>query len=403
MRFSPALLALPMLLLAAPCQGQPISGPVLSWEEKIVDGIAYVNFVDLRGFYKFVLVPDAPFTYTNAAMSMALDTDNQAIIINGQRIPLLERLRQDVDGNLLISKIDCVKQLDPILRPAYIAKRMTLRRIVIDPFYGGNEIGSRLSFAGARVKESTYLFSFAKSLAGQLKAAGYEVTLTRDADYFVSRQSRVDLSNAAGDTLYLGLRLNQGLPEKNGVESYILAPARSAQPELDAQSWDEVNMALGLAMQSHLVSATKACDGGVRRLRYSYLNSIKGPAALLSLGYSSNEQELINLMHAPYQKVMQRAICSAAAAFANSVAPSPESDARAGQLKEMLNPKASKPEPEAAVVDEQIVDPRAMPAQEPSDEVLVPQDIPTQDVPVEEAGELMAEEPTAEQLKALGL
>jgi len=75
------------------------------------------------------------------------------------------------------------------------------------------------------------------------------------------------------------------------------------------------NAALAVALQAALVHKAQAKDGGCRRAQYSLLSSLNCPAALVELGYATNEAEAELLNADEYQSKLALALADGIAAF----------------------------------------------------------------------------------------
>jgi N-acetylmuramoyl-L-alanine amidase len=102
-------------------------------------------------------------------------------------------------------------------------------RVVLDPGHGGGQVGSSAQFADGRVlREKELTLDVARRAAALLRAAGYQVTLTRDADQQAGGprlsddlQARIDLANAARADVFVSIHFNGiGNREIRGLEVY---------------------------------------------------------------------------------------------------------------------------------------------------------------------------------------
>jgi N-acetylmuramoyl-L-alanine amidase len=104
------------------------------------------------------------------------------------------------------------------------------KRIVLDPGHGGNQVGSSATVAdGKRILEKDLNLDIARRTAALLRAAGYQVTLTRDADAQVGGpqlkddlQARIDVANGAKADAFVSIHHNGiGNTAIRGIESYF--------------------------------------------------------------------------------------------------------------------------------------------------------------------------------------
>ncbi len=283
------------------------------WRQVSFLGVDYVSLAEVMDFYQ-LKSPSAIGTalaYANKNTSLVLDSAMPFVLINGVAVKLLHPLRVDGRGEQLISKPDCVHLLDPVLRPQYVAPRFTLRRIVIDPSHGGSFQGVRVS---EREEKASLVLQVARSLQSLLEAQGFEVLMTRQDDYFVSQQDRVDLANSTADALFIQLRLNDYNESLCGIQSYI------AEPDV-TRDIDALNSALGMTMQSYLTVGAGFKDDGLRRVKNDMLAGVRVPAVAVALGNMGNTQQRLDLHDETKQQAIVAAIQGAINAFAVAVAP----------------------------------------------------------------------------------
>ena len=78
--------------------------------------------------------------------------------------------------------------------------------VVIDPGHGGSNTGAPGRTPGAFEKQVT--LAVARDLAGELRARGFEVLLTRTHDEYLTLRERVRLANAAEPDCFVSLHAN---------------------------------------------------------------------------------------------------------------------------------------------------------------------------------------------------
>ena len=314
-------LLLPLLALLA--MGNRVHGEATEWQSVTLNDIGYLPLENLRSFYK--LTPVAPprndrtgsHTIGNADVNIRFTPGERDMQLGGYHCQLAHPVRQDEKGELLISRMDIVKLIDPLLRPTYISHRRKIRTIVIDPGHGGHDAGATAS--GVREADCTLLV--AQRLRDILRQRGYDVILTREQNQYLSDQQRIDRANAAPDALFLSLHLNSGRSDIRGIETYAMYPAGKGEPALPGNIHDSSNAALAFALQASLISRTGAQDGGFRRARYSLLSSVNCPAALVELGYITHSEEVNLLGTDTYQTQLAQALADGIDTFANVANP----------------------------------------------------------------------------------
>ncbi len=356
---TPALLCLAALLATqaaaqsappAPPAPQQTEAAAEAWELQSVPGSAasYVRLDDIRSVYKFA--PDTldrrngTRSVGNGTTTLIFGPEPHELTIHGVRCRLSHPTITNARGEFLISLTDVVKLIDPVLRPTYITKRREVKTIIIDPGHGGQDVGHQTP----QVREADFTLSLARMLATQLTQRGYDVRLTRQDNCNLSNQLRIDHANEAENAIFLSLHLNSGRSDLHGIETYTVTPyapptateaeSPSAAPEAAPATTDSLlqagnmgvmpgneqdcaNIALAFALQSSLVHATGAQDGGCRRARYSLLSSVRCPAAIVELGYATHEQEGAALNTEEYRALLASALANGVDTFARALKP----------------------------------------------------------------------------------
>lgn len=308
-----ALLCLAALALLLPAPA--VTGDGAMWNATSVGDIGYLPLEDLRSFYKLLPLQAEKGTRAvgNGAVSLVFGPGARDLQINGIHCVLSHPVKDVVTNqDLLISKADMVKLIDPVLRPTYIANRRLVKTIVIDPGHGGHDAGT----VTPQVREGDVTLLVANKLAEELRKRGFHAVLTHDVNRYQSDQQRVDVANGALNAVYVGLHLNSGRSDIRGAETYTVDPAEPSAKGLPGNEHDAANAALALALQSALVQQCGAPDGGCRRAHYSLLSSLNCPAASVELGYATNAQEGALLNTEAYQTRLATALADALERFA---------------------------------------------------------------------------------------
>lgn len=336
------------------CMGSPLHGTENAesvWNIVSVEGVEYYSAYHLRNFYK--LTPPEKkkksdsLVIRNSAFSLTLTPGQREMILGGYRCRLSHPVRKQEDGELLISKTDFVKLIDPILRPTYIPERREIKTVIIDPGHGGTDEGNKSPL----YKESAYTLQLAQELATALQKQGLNTVLTRKSQINVSDIDRVELAKKHRHAIFVSLHLNSGRSEIHGVETYTAAPVEPGGKATEASRHDSANAALAFALHSHLVSATKAPDRACRRAHYSFLNTMSCPAVMLMPGYITHAEESVRLQSDEYRATLVQAMTDGILAFKAAMAPGAN----------ILPPPAPKAEAPAAPVPVQAPTPSPEP------------------------------------------
>ncbi|HUA67628.1 MAG TPA: N-acetylmuramoyl-L-alanine amidase, partial [Candidatus Saccharimonadales bacterium] len=175
------------------------------------------------------------FALTNESCRLSFKTDSQCAAINGVNVWLCNPIRLK-GGQVCISSLDLNTSIEPILFPKANQVHATIQTICLDPGHGHQDTGG--VFGG--YVEKQYTLPLAEELAGQLKAAGFKVMLTRTNDSFVELEDRPAFANRQKADLFISLHFNIGPPgEARGVEVYCLTPAKAKST--NAGRWGDVS------------------------------------------------------------------------------------------------------------------------------------------------------------------
>lgn len=305
--------------------------------------VRYLPLEQLRSFYK--LMPRQSSepgvrSVGNAGTTLVLGPGRRDLNIGGYRWQLTYPFKDDGKGDLLISEVDLVKLIDPVLRPTYIAERRLVRTVVIDPGHGGYDTGIDTAF----VHEADFNMQLAHTLREQLDKRGFTVVLTHEQNRHLSDQQRIECANGTDAAIFISLHLNSGRGDIQGVETYTALPDCPGTPRRPVNQYDAASAALAFAVHSSLVQATGAKDGACRRARYTMLNSIECPAIMVLAGYATHKEEGSQLASPEYRMQLATAITEGISSFARAINP----DATLEPTPELPPEPEATPEPVAA-------------------------------------------------------
>jgi N-acetylmuramoyl-L-alanine amidase len=208
-------------------------------------------------------------------------------------------------------------------------------RVVIDAGHGGSNTGAPGLVAGEYEKRVT--LAVARALAGELRARGLDVVMTRSRDEYLTLRERVRRANAAEPDCFVSLHTNaSGDRSRRGVETWVLArdaadvEARRAASrerddvqalltELKLLDAARASAQLARSLQSEVVAATGGVDRGVRQYGYDVLAGVTAPAVLVEMGFLDHPIEGRALVEPAQQHRIAAALASGIARFADSV------------------------------------------------------------------------------------
>ncbi len=185
--------------------------------------------------------------------------------------------------------------------------------IYIDPGHGGVDSGA--SYGG--VYEKNLALSVANKLKANLIQLGYQVLMTRTADYNVDfKTERSKMANQSNADLFISIHFNAtGLASSNatGIETYWYQYDPEYQPKINAAMHnDPTRLAeseiLANQVQSSLISGTGVVNRGVRRETFAVLRETAIPAILVELGFMDNPSDLQKIKQDSYQTKLANAL-----------------------------------------------------------------------------------------------
>jgi len=326
------LLACLLLSVRAPLLAQAASAPApkpatgaRALPFVVIKDKQYILLKDVAGFYGMKCLASGKLARLTSKYSNLLFTEGKRdFSLNGQTASLSYVIAR-YKGNLAISVSDITEFVDPILRTG-ILKPRTIRHIVLDPGHGGKDPGTM----NGGINEKSVNLLIAKRVAAILQKRGYVVTVLRLSDKDMTLKQRVEAAKKVKPDLYLSLHCNAAEDTSiSGIETYVPNPrntpssggntvAKTASP---SNAVDRENALLGYTLQKALVAATKATDRGIKRKQFYVIRQQACPAALIEIGFLSNENERKKLCQSEYHDKLAVAICDAVQKYENILKP----------------------------------------------------------------------------------
>ena len=305
---------------SSPPETTETTSPNGPWENITIDEENYVTVRSIQEFYGFE-------TLTESGPKLILEKTNIRLeFLIGQQDVWMNKIKfifsfpiKKYQEHHLIHRVDLVKLLDPVLRPAHI-NLGSIDTVIIDPGHGGHDPGTTSPHSHGTEKDHT--LSLAKKLSTQLRKRGFKVGLTRSTDKYLTLQNRVDFANQYPNAVFISLHFNSGGGGRaQGIETFTLSPKGVAHygrglkasdfKEKPGNNNDAANIALATAIHSTVIKNTGRQDRGIRRARYSVITGVKHPAILLEGGYLSNRSEGAYIKRSDYQDRLAISIADA--------------------------------------------------------------------------------------------
>lgn len=170
--------------------------------------------------------------------------------------------------------------------------------IVIDMGHGGKDQGTSNPSSGALEKD--IVLEIGEKVSEILKKdSKLTIIETRTTDEFLTLKERVEISNDNNSDIFISLHCNAVENDMNlyhGVESFYW------------RDDTEESYNLASSIQSSIVADLDVNDRGVKKDNYYVVKNTQCAAALIELGFLTNNAECKKLANEKYQNEMARAI-----------------------------------------------------------------------------------------------
>ncbi|MEH2280551.1 MAG: N-acetylmuramoyl-L-alanine amidase [Nostoc sp.] len=164
--------------------------------------------------------------------------------------------------------------------------------VVIDPGHGGKDSGAP-GLGG--LLEKDVILPIGKRVGAILEQNGVQAVLTRDADFFVELQGRVEIAKRVNATLFVSIHANSvdNRPDVNGLEVYY---------------YDSGYALAEVVRKTILQNIGTIKDRGTRKARFYVLRKSSMPSILVETGYMTGYEDNPRLGTPEYQNRMAEAI-----------------------------------------------------------------------------------------------
>ena len=331
-------------LLAVLClAGTAFAG---DWTLVKYQGRDHVTLENVAHFYSLNSVERVSnnFTLRNGGRSLRGAVGSNEFYINNLKF-ILSYPIEEVDGRMIISRMDLTKVIEPVLRPSRIKGAELVNTIVLDPGHGGHDNGATSNFG----YEKSYTLDVALRARDMLQQLGFKVYMTRTTDEFIPLEERVRFANRFSNALFISIHFNSGGNAASGLETYTLAPRGVPSMAADGPRLSDLqpcpgnvrdaeNTALATATHASLVYRSQMYDRGIKRARFVVIRDITIPGVLIEGGFLSNPDDSRRIASAAYRQQMALCISNAVRNYRNAVS-SPPPDLVASRT-EKLSPVA---------------------------------------------------------------
>lgn len=184
--------------------------------------------------------------------------------------------------------------------------------IVIDPGHGGKDSGAVA--CDGYTNEKDLALAVAQNLMEKLSEnPEINATITRDRDEYIQLLDRAAISNDGNADLFLSIHFNSSdNSSARGIEVLYAS-------EKNVAIKDTVQKHFASCLQKALIRETGAVDRGIKnRPGLIVLNKTRNVAALVELGFVSNERDLETIKDPDYIDVLARGIYNGIEDYMNS-------------------------------------------------------------------------------------
>jgi len=164
--------------------------------------------------------------------------------------------------------------------------------VIIDPGHGGKDSGA-IGIGG--VLEKDIILPISVRVGQILQQNGLQVMMTRNSDYYVTLQGRVDMAERANADVFVSIHANSAgssRPDVSGLEVYYY----------------NNGVSLAQTVRSSILQSVNVRDRGVRRARFFVLRKSSMPSILVEVGYLTGREDAAKLRDPQYQNQMAEAI-----------------------------------------------------------------------------------------------
>ena len=305
------------LLLAAALA--PTARAQFAWQLVKHDGRDYLPLDNVGQFYQLQFNPrtvaNPLATLSGPRAKIELAGNGRQLVVNGIKLCLSFPLVFE-NGQMLISRFDLAKTLDPVLRPNAIPELRPFKTVVLDAGHGGQDRGAR----SATGFEKDYTLDVIQNIERLLVAKGYQVKMVRDRDVYVGLEERAQVANTEPDAIFVSVHFNSnGSGGANGLEVYAMTPRGALStgdsvPTLDAllelpgNACDNASLALATCVHHSLLGHIPEPDRGVKRARFVVLKENRLPAILVEGGFLTSPTESQRINEAAWRRKLAESI-----------------------------------------------------------------------------------------------
>ncbi len=163
--------------------------------------------------------------------------------------------------------------------------------VVIDPGHGGPDPGA----VGNGLKETEIVLDISRQVNRFLEEQGVQVIMTRNGEYDLDLQPRVDIAERANASVFVSIHANAislARPDVNGIETYYYSSGKE----------------LAQSIHQSILQSIDIGDRRVRSARFYVLRRTSMPAVLVETGFITGAEDKFKLADPAFRTQMAKAI-----------------------------------------------------------------------------------------------
>jgi len=221
------------------------------------------------------------------------------------------------DGQVLVSRLDLSKIIEPSLRPEFIPGMTPVTTVVLDPGHGGHDNGAISKYG----YEKNFALDVALRARKLLEAEGFKVVMTRATDVFIPLEQRPAVANHIPNSIFVSIHFNSSSTnlDARGFEIFSIAPRGAPstndivprERDLREEPGNAVDLPSGALAGSvfhALLGQVPMVDRGVKCARFAVLRLCTQPAILIECGFVSNNAESTLISSSAWREHVANAI-----------------------------------------------------------------------------------------------
>ncbi|MFM2431515.1 MAG: hypothetical protein RLZZ511_2728 [Cyanobacteriota bacterium] len=164
--------------------------------------------------------------------------------------------------------------------------------VVIDPGHGGADPGA---VGRNNIYEKEIVMDISRQVVNILAQNGVQAILTRNSDFEIDLQPRVDIAERANASVFVSIHANAislDRPDVNGLETYYF----------------ESGLPLANAIHANILRNANVDDRRVRKARFYVLRRTSMPSVLVETGFVTGAKDAANLASPTHRQNMARGI-----------------------------------------------------------------------------------------------